>query len=68
MSLGLALAATPAAARPGTPCRSAQFAVDGAPIGVGAVTSRTIELGTLVGLGDACPLIAVRKRRARGTA
>ena len=64
VSIGLALAATPAAARPGTPCRSAQFAVDGAPIGVGPVTSRTIELGPLAGLGDACPLTAVRKRRA----
>jgi alpha-L-fucosidase len=44
------------------PCRSAQFTIAGDPIGSGATTSPTIELGSLVGLGNVCPLIAPTKR------
>ncbi len=40
-------------ARP-APCRSAQFTVD---------DGSTLEIGSLVGLGDACPLVAPRMRR-----
>src|SRR5512144_2510952 len=44
-------------------CRSAQYTVDGDAIGTGAVRSPTLEVGTLVGIGDACPLIPPAKVR-----
>ena len=45
------------------PCRSAQFTIDGAPVGRAPSTSQTVEIGALVGLGDVCPLTPPRKRR-----
>src|SRR5689334_9866389 len=57
------LAAGAAGASVPEPCRSAQFTIDGEPIGTGATTSRTIEIGTLAGLGDVCPPTASVKRR-----
>ncbi len=59
----LPLCARPACAAAAAPCRSAQFTIAGAPVGA-APASQTVELGALVGLGDACPLAAPRKRRA----
>src|SRR5262245_28043748 len=56
--------AVPAQASPAAPCRSAQFTIAGPPVGTGPTTSQTIEVGTLVGLGDVCPLTPPRKRRA----
>src|SRR5262245_37307990 len=64
--VGLLVAATiadAARAPPPPACRSAQYTVDGDPIGTGAVTSPTIEVGTLVGIGDSCPLVAPAKVR-----
>jgi alpha-L-fucosidase len=49
------------------PCRSAEFTIVGEPVGRGATTSPTIEVGTLAGLGDVCPLVAPKKRRASRT-
>jgi alpha-L-fucosidase len=59
----LAVAAVANAARAPRPpaCRSAQYTIDGAAIGT--PPSSTIEVGTLVGIGDACPLIAPAKVR-----
>jgi hypothetical protein len=59
----LAMWFSPAHARP-VPCQSAQFTITGAPVGQGPAASQTIELGKLVGLGDACPLIPPRRRWA----
>ena len=61
--LALLIVATAGAAARREACRSAQFTVAGDPIGSGATTSPTVEVGTLVGLGDVCPLIAPTKRR-----
>jgi len=61
LAVVLALATPSTAARP-APCRSARFTIAGEPIGSG-VTSPTVEVGPLVGLGDVCPLIAPKKRR-----
>ena len=63
IAVAIATIAGDALARP-EPCRSAQFTIGGAPVGAGTMTSDTIEVGALVGLGDACPLIEPRKRRA----
>ena len=52
-----------APARGAEPCRSAQFTIDGAPVGRAPSTSQTVEIGSLVGLGDVCPLTEPRKRR-----
>ena len=63
----LAAAVTVAAARANAqsePCRSAQFTITGEPVGSGTMTSPTVEVGALVGLGDVCPLIRAKKRRA----
>jgi alpha-L-fucosidase len=46
------------------PCRSAQYTIAGAPIGRGASTSTTVEVGALVGLGDLCPLVEPLTHRA----
>jgi alpha-L-fucosidase len=54
---------TDAEARP-APCRSAEFTIVGDPVGRGPTTSPTIEVGALAGLGDVCPLVAPKKRRA----
>jgi alpha-L-fucosidase len=60
----LAAVAADAARAPRPPaCRSAQYTVAGDPIGAGARASATIEVGTLVGLGDVCPLTAPAKVR-----
>jgi alpha-L-fucosidase len=60
----LALGVGPATAAPRRePCRSAQFTIAGDPIGSGAATSPTVEVGSLVGLGEVCPLIAPTQRR-----
>ena len=48
-------------ARP-EPCRSAEFTVERA-LGAGPLTSPTVEVGALVGLGDVCPLVAPTARR-----
>ncbi len=42
------------------PCRSAQYTLDGASVGD---ATTTVEVGALVGLGDACPLVEPRKRK-----
>jgi hypothetical protein len=50
------------------PCRSAQFTIDGNAVGSGAITSQTVELGALAGLGDVCPLVARSSAARRRTA
>jgi alpha-L-fucosidase len=61
--LALALAASADAATRVEPCRSAQYTLDGTPLGAGAMTTPTVEIGTLVGLGDLCPLVTPVQRR-----
>jgi alpha-L-fucosidase len=51
------------AASPRTPCRSAQYSIAGDPLGAGATTSATVEVGALIGLGNVCPLVAPATRR-----
>ncbi|MCW5893688.1 MAG: alpha-L-fucosidase [bacterium] len=65
--LALPAAAAAAKKRPKpAPCPPAQYAVDGAPLGATGVTSDTIEVGALAGVGDSCPLAApVRARTSR---
>ena len=59
----LAIGAAPVRAAD-TPCPSAQFTLTGAPVGQSPASSQTVELGTLVGVGDACPLIQPRYVRS----
>ncbi|MFN8642641.1 MAG: hypothetical protein U0802_13690 [Candidatus Binatia bacterium] len=67
LTLAGALAASAAHAA-GEPCRSAQFTISGAPVGHGFSASQTVEIGSLVGLGDICPLTPPRKRKVMKTA
>jgi alpha-L-fucosidase len=67
LATALVLAAVPRAAARPDPCRSAQFALAGKPLGGAGATSTTAEVGALVGLGDVCPLVAPTKRAARVT-
>ncbi|MFN8642472.1 MAG: alpha-L-fucosidase [Candidatus Binatia bacterium] len=46
------------------PCPSAQFTLAGAPVGRAPASSQTVELGVLVGVGDACPLVQPRYTRS----
>lgn len=52
-----------AGAHPG-PCRAAQYAVLGAPLGTGAATSHTVEIGSRIGLGASCPPVAPLRLRS----
>jgi alpha-L-fucosidase len=62
LAFATAVAVEVSSAYAADPCQSAQFTIDGMPVGT-ATTSQTIEIGSLVGLGDACPLTAPRLRR-----
>ncbi|HXJ36685.1 MAG TPA: alpha-L-fucosidase, partial [Candidatus Eisenbacteria bacterium] len=45
------------------PCRDARYAVSGAPVGIDPTTD-TVDVGTRIGLGDVCPLVAPTRIRA----
>jgi alpha-L-fucosidase len=67
IALGLVLATDRAPALSATPrpapCAPARYLVRGAPVGVGAVTSQSIEVGGEVGLGAACGGIVPKQLR-----
>ena len=60
----LALATAAAARTSPPPCRPAEYAIAGEPVGTAAST--TVEIGTRVGLGATCPLTGEVVRRATG--
>ena len=41
-----------------TPCRDAQYAIAGDAVTIGTAGTTTVEIGTRVGLGTLCPLVA----------
>jgi hypothetical protein len=45
-------------------CRSAEYALSGTAVGTGTMTSATVEVGPLVGVGVVCPLAPPKVRRA----